>query len=64
VVTGSSAFYIDDHFQDSLAGRKKLFQLLTFSFDEYLELSEKQDLLAEKKRIESKPGLKTTLLLI
>lgn len=62
VVTGSSAFYIDDHFRDSLAGRKQVFQLLTFSFDEYLELSEKQDLLAEKKRIESKPGLKTSQL--
>ncbi len=62
VVTGSSAFYIDDHFRDSLAGRKQFYQLLTFSFDEYLELSEKPDLLAEKKRLETKPGLKTALL--
>ena len=43
VATGSSAFYIDDKFTDSLAGRKRVFQLLTCSFDEYLELSGKQD---------------------
>jgi len=41
VATGSSAFYIDDHFRDSLAGRKRVFQLLTCSFDEHLRLNEK-----------------------
>lgn len=62
VVTGSSAFYIDDQFRDSLAGRKQLFQLLTCTFDEYLQLGNKDDLLAEKKRIETKSGAKTTQL--
>jgi uncharacterized protein len=36
VVTGSSAFYIDKHFKDSLAGRKRIFELYTFSFKEFL----------------------------
>jgi hypothetical protein len=60
VATGSSAFYIDDHFRDSLAGRKKVFQLLTCSFDEYLQLSDKDDLLEEIRRIQTIPSAKTT----
>ena len=52
VATGSSAFYIDDSFRDSLAGRKKLFNLYTCSFNEYLHLTGNQELLDEKSRIE------------
>jgi predicted AAA+ superfamily ATPase len=37
VATGSSAFYIDKKFDDSLAGRKHLFELFTLGFDEFLE---------------------------
>ncbi|HVB03343.1 MAG TPA: ATP-binding protein [Chitinophagaceae bacterium] len=51
VATGSSAFYLDDHFKDSLVGRKRVFQLLTCNFNEYLELNNKEELLEEKKRI-------------
>src|ERR1700744_3078082 len=47
VATGSSAFYIDDRFRDSLAGRKRVFQLLTCSFDECLRLKGKDDLLQD-----------------
>lgn len=36
VATGSSAFYIDQKFTDSLAGRKRLFELYTLDFEEYL----------------------------
>lgn len=36
VVSGSSAFYIDQKFTDSLAGRKKLFVLRSLSFTEFL----------------------------
>ena len=36
VATGSSAFYLDQKFTDSLAGRKKLFELYTLDFEEYL----------------------------
>jgi predicted AAA+ superfamily ATPase len=62
VATGSSAFYIDDHFRDSLAGRKRVFQLLTCSFDEYLQLNGKDDLLEEYQRILSNKKAKTSQL--
>lgn len=62
VATGSSAFYIDDHFGDSLAGRKRVFQLLTCSFDEYLRLKDKDDLLADFQRIVSNKQAKSTQL--
>ena len=62
VATGSSAFYIDDHFRDSLAGRKRVFQLLTCSFDEYLRLNEKDDLLIAYDRILSDKQAKTAQL--
>ena len=59
VVTGSSAFYIDDSFRDSLAGRKKIFNLLTCSFDEYLLLSGKGELVDEIARIQSNSNAKS-----
>ena len=62
VATGSSAFYIDDHFRDSLAGRKRVFQLLTCSFDEWLLLSGKEALLKEYQRILTNNQAKTTQL--
>lgn len=48
LASGSSAFYLDKKFKDSLAGRKKIFTLLTLSFREFLnfkgeaELSQKE----------------------
>lgn len=36
VGTGSSAFYIDKKFKDSLAGRKRILRVLPFSFSEFL----------------------------
>lgn len=36
LVTGSSSFYMQNHFSESLAGRKFLFTLYTLSFDEFL----------------------------
>ena len=62
VATGSSAFYINRQFKDSLAGRKKLFQLYTCSFDEYLLLSGKSQLLEEKARLMKNPDFKSTLI--
>ena len=59
VATGSSAFYIDSKFSDSLAGRKKLFQLYTCSFDEYLLLRGKSDLLKEKELLAEQPDYKS-----
>lgn len=45
VVSGSSAFYLDRKFRDSLAGRKRLFILNTFSFKEFLRAKGKEELL-------------------
>ncbi len=36
IVSGSSAFYIDKKFKDSLAGRKKIFYVRPLSFSEFL----------------------------
>lgn len=36
IATGSSAFYMDTKFNDSLAGRKRIFQLHPLSFNEFL----------------------------
>ena len=59
VATGSSAFYLDKKFRDSLAGRKKIFRLLTCSFDEHLRLSGKNDLLSEIDRLRADSQSKT-----
>jgi predicted AAA+ superfamily ATPase len=36
IVTGSSSFYIKNHFTESLAGRKRIFEMEPLSFSEYL----------------------------
>lgn len=45
ICTGSSAFYIDQNFKDSLAGRKLIFNLYTLSFDEFIYFRTGNDLL-------------------
>jgi predicted AAA+ superfamily ATPase len=62
VATGSSAFYIDDNFRDSLAGRKRLFVLLTCSFDEYLEITDKSHLKYEREEICKRGDYRCTML--
>ncbi|MDR0812199.1 MAG: ATP-binding protein [Paludibacter sp.] len=59
VATGSSAFYLDDTFRDSLAGRKRIFRLQTCSFDEYLALREQQDLLDDLRRVKTNEKAKS-----
>jgi len=59
IATGSSAFYLDSRFKDSMAGRKRIFQLPVCSFDEYLEMGGKAGLLAEKERITAQPDAKS-----
>ncbi|MBW6536830.1 MAG: ATP-binding protein [Mariniphaga sp.] len=51
IATGSSAFYIDDKFKDSLAGRKRIFELQTLSFDEWLQFTRFEHLLPELEKI-------------
>lgn len=59
IATGSSAFYIDEKFKDSLAGRKRIFNLGTCSFEEYLEMKGRLDLLSEWNRVLEKKDAKT-----
>ncbi len=47
IVSGSSAFYMDRKFRDSLAGRKRLVLLGTFSFREFLRAKEKEGLIEQ-----------------
>ncbi len=47
VATGSSAFYIDKQFKDSLVGRKKIFQMGTLDFEEFLHFKGRNDLVSE-----------------
>lgn len=44
IISGSSAFYIDKKFKDSLAGRKKIFNVFTLSFKEFLRFKNEKDL--------------------
>ncbi len=44
IVSGSSAFYIDRKFKDSLAGRKRIFPVLTLSFREFLRFKSEDSL--------------------
>ena len=46
IVSGSSAFYLDKKFKDSLAGRKIVLPVRTLSFREFLRFKEEKDLLA------------------
>jgi predicted AAA+ superfamily ATPase len=48
IVSGSSAFYIDQKFKDSLVGRKRIFYVNTLSFREYLEFTGQPELAAKK----------------
>ncbi|MFH1837933.1 MAG: ATP-binding protein [Candidatus Kuenenbacteria bacterium] len=47
LVSGSSAFYLDKKFKDSLAGRKKIFYVFTLSFREFLRFKN-EEILAQK----------------
>jgi len=45
IASGSSAFYLDKKFKDSLAGRKIIFNLLSLSFKEFLRFKSQNKLL-------------------
>lgn len=59
VASGSSAFYIDKRFRDSLAGRKRIFHLMTCDFEDFLLLQGKEDLWQEVLRIKEQPQAKS-----
>ena len=65
IVSGSSAFYLDKKFKDSLAGRKKIFYVPTLSFREFLRFKKENNLskkdfkklgLTEKEKISAYYG--------
>ena len=56
VATGSSAFYIDEKFKDSLAGRKRIFQLYPLSFNEFLVFKQQEKLNKEIAYVVSEPS--------
>ncbi|MBN1339706.1 MAG: ATP-binding protein [Bacteroidales bacterium] len=60
VATGSSAFYMDSKFKDSLAGRKRLFELQTLDFMEFLIFKNAIVLAAELETIRSQEGYIST----
>lgn len=39
IVTGSSSYYLKNKFQESMAGRKKIFEIYPLTFGEYLEFN-------------------------
>jgi predicted AAA+ superfamily ATPase len=44
IVSGSLAFYPDTKFEDSLAGRKRIFQVYPLSFSDLPAFKDEQDL--------------------
>lgn len=56
VATGSSAFYIDTKFSDSLAGRKRIFQLYPLSFNEFLAFKQQEEINEEISYMVSEPS--------
>lgn len=62
VCTGSSAFYIDRSFKDSLAGRKRVFTLTPLSFAEALHFQDAGQLLEELKLMHSRHDYKSLYL--
>jgi predicted AAA+ superfamily ATPase len=59
IATGSSAFYINRNFKDSLAGRKKIFELYTLSFTEFLQFKNAADLLTEYDQMQKRINYKS-----
>lgn len=51
ISTGSSAFYLDTKFQDSLAGRKRIFELFPLDFEEFLQFKGFQDWINDWERM-------------
>ncbi|KQR69676.1 ATP-binding protein [Pedobacter sp. Leaf176] len=56
IATGSSAFYIDKSFKDSLAGRKKVFEFFPLAFDEFLHFKGEDNLIAEWEEMIKRPS--------
>ncbi len=60
IATGSSAFYMDEKFKDSLAGRKRIFELQTLNFSEWLLFNNEDDLKEELRMIQKQKDYVST----
>ncbi len=56
IATGSSAFYIDKSFKDSLAGRKKIFEFYPLAFDEFLHFKQQDELITHWQHMQERPN--------
>ncbi len=61
IATGSSAFYIDKKFTDSLAGRKRVFELKTLDFEEWLTFKRLDRLAGEIRLINTQKDYISTV---
>ena len=50
IASGSSAFYIDKKFKNSLVGRKLLFEIYPLNFNEFLVFKQQEELLKQKNK--------------
>ena len=62
VATGSSAFYIDRKFTDSLAGRKRIFRLNTLNLREFLTFRNQEELCLELDLSRQRPDYRSPYL--
>jgi uncharacterized protein len=53
IVTGSSSFYLKNHFSESLAGRKRIFEMNTLDFEEYLQFKNINTKSIHKEKLKS-----------
>ena len=53
LISGSSSFYIKGRFSESLAGRKRIFEMYPLSFSEFVRFKQKDPKLLEKYRLGS-----------
>lgn len=56
VATGSSAFYLDTKFKDSLEGRKRIFELYPLDFAEYLLFTGNEPLITDYEQMRQERG--------
>ncbi len=57
IVTGSSSFYLKNHFSESLAGRKRIFEMYPLDFEEFLQFKDLNTKSIQKEKF--KPFLPT-----
>jgi predicted AAA+ superfamily ATPase len=53
IVTGSSSFYLKNHFSESLSGRKQIFEMFPLDFEEFLAFKGLDVATLEKERLKS-----------